>query len=444
VKLTVLGGGGMRVPALVRGVLSEPTPLFDLISLFETDEERRETICRLAASLPGGRVEVATDLEAACAGADFVFSAIRVGGDRGRVIDEEVALRHGLVGQETTGAGGCAMALRTVPVVLSYCKTIERCAPGAALVNLTNPAGLITQAILAHTSISAVGVCDTPSAVIEKLAHFLHLGDFQTTYYGLNHLGWVTSLRSGGRERIGEVLAAYEQLSRTDRVFSAIDPAIVRRLGAVPTEYLSYYYDPSAYVSALRRRGSTRGEDVRAMNAALISQVAKALGRGALEEAWSEYDEYIVRRAATYMEPESGRPAPAGQSEKLGGYERAALAVVRAMSSRDGARLVVNVRNGASLPFLAPEDVVEVPAHVGAGQAIPVAQGGPPLPTSAVGLVCQVKEYERAVVEAAASGDAGLAAIGLSMHPLVPGLSMARSLISEYRDRHGPHLAYLK
>src|SRR5579875_3561761 len=133
-KLAILGGGGVRIPAFVRGVLSRRAAAFDQICLFEPD----------AFGYPGV-VHVTADAEEAFSGADFVFSAIRVGGDRGRVIDEDVALRRGLVGQETTGPGGCAMALRTIPVVLSYCEALARLAPGAVLINFTNPAGLITQ-----------------------------------------------------------------------------------------------------------------------------------------------------------------------------------------------------------------------------------------------------------------------------------------------------------
>ena len=145
-KLAVLGGGGVRVPLFVRGVLSAPA-VFDEIVLLEPDARRRETIGRLAAELAGplgqpGVVRVTPDEAEAFTDADFVFSAIRVGGDEGRVIDEDVALRRGLVGQETTGPGGCAMALRTIPVVLSYCELLAKHAPRAVLINFTNPAGL--------------------------------------------------------------------------------------------------------------------------------------------------------------------------------------------------------------------------------------------------------------------------------------------------------------
>src|SRR6266705_1101499 len=166
-KLSVLGGGGVRMPAFVRAVLAGRPGAFDEICLFEPDATRRATTARLAAELAvalgqPGVVTVTADAAEAFTGADYVFSAVRVGGDRGR----------GIVGQETTGPGGCAMALRTIPVVLSYCDLLAECSPAAVLVNFTNPAGLITQAVSAHGKVRAVGVCDTPSGTIADLARF--------------------------------------------------------------------------------------------------------------------------------------------------------------------------------------------------------------------------------------------------------------------------------
>src|SRR5712691_658787 len=208
-KLTILGGGGVRMPAFVRAVLASRAGTFDEICLFEPDPLRRDTICRLAAGLAAvlghpDVVRVTPDAAEAFTGADYVFSAIRVGGDRGRVIDEEVALRRGIVGQETTGPGGGAMALRTIPVVLSYCELLSQCAPNAVLINFTNPAGLITQAISAQGKVTAVGVCDTPSHTILELTKFAGSawgadpGQVAASYGGLNHLGWVTSFVTDG------------------------------------------------------------------------------------------------------------------------------------------------------------------------------------------------------------------------------------------------------
>src|SRR6266581_4581118 len=264
-KLAILGGGGVRMPAFVRAVLAGRAGAFSEICLFEPSPERRETICRLASeiAIALGHPDVVTvtaDAAEAFAGADYVFSAIRVGGDRGRVIDEEVALRRGIVGQETTGPGGCAMALRTIPVVLAYCELLSRCSPGAVLINFTNPAGLITQAISAQGRVKAVGVCDTPSGTIEQLSAFLGAGNggagrVSASYGGLNHLGWVTSFAVDGQERLPELLARFTELQRRDHNLAAFDPGLVRRVGAIPTEYVYYYYDPGRYLDGVARAG---------------------------------------------------------------------------------------------------------------------------------------------------------------------------------------------
>jgi 6-phospho-beta-glucosidase len=430
-------------------------------------------------------VRVSADAADAFTGADYVFSAIRVGGDRGRVIDEEVALQRGIVGQETTGAGGCAMALRTIPVVLSYCELLSRCSPAAVLINFTNPAGLITQAISAQGKVRVVGVCDTPGGTVERLAAFLAAdggspgedgggrgeeggvpgadggvpggdGGVSGSYAGLNHLGWVCSLQAGGQERIGELLARFEDLQRFDHRFAAFDPALVRRVGAIPTEYVYYFYDGARYLDGVARAGVSRGQDVLRLNDELLGRLAGAFADGGVHAAWSAYETLMGVRRDTYMRTDvqgdngqgeaRARRAAAGPAgigaAQVGGYEGLALRVIDGLAGRGAREVIVNVRNGATLGFLDADDVVEVPARVDAAGLSPLA--APALPRSAKALVEQVKDYERGIVEAAMTGDAGLAAVALSGHPLVPGITAARELIGEYRERHGRHLAYLR
>jgi 6-phospho-beta-glucosidase len=462
-KLAILGGGGVRMPAFVRAVLSSGANVFDEISLFEPDPLRRQTTGRLAVELAGylgypGMVSITADPEEAFSGAGFVFSAIRVGGDQGRVIDEQVALSRGLVGQETTGPGGAAMALRTIPVVLAYCQVLARCSPGAVLINFTNPAGIITQALSLHGGVRAVGVCDTPNGALERLGDFLGAAPETVSfaYSGLNHLGWISSFRVEGEERIDELLGRYEELQRFDHRFAAFDAVMVRRVGAIPTEYVFYYYDPRRYVEGVAHAGTSRGQDVLRLNEELLSGISKAFDKGDVEDAWSTYSLLLGVRRDTYMRTDTEGdnhqqqarsrraaegPAPLGTAE-IGGYEGVALKVIAGLSSLKPSKVIVNTRNGSSMSFLEPDDVVEVPAYVHGGGLEPLAAAE--LPRSARALVSDVKEYERTLVEAAVTGDAGLAEVALSLNPLVPGISAARELLDEYRRLHGPHLAYLK
>jgi alpha-galactosidase/6-phospho-beta-glucosidase family protein len=462
-KLTVLGGGGMRMPAFVRAVLVGGAHHFDQICLLEPDDFRRDTIGRLSVELAGalgrpGVVTVTGDATEAFTGADFVFSAIRVGGDRGRVIDEQVALRRGLVGQETTGPGGCAMALRTIPVVLSYCELLSRLAPDATLINFTNPAGLITQAISRQGAVRAVGVCDTPGGTAEHLASFLGADPASAVfgYSGLNHLGWITSAVVDGSERIGELISRFGELQAADRRFSAFDPALIRRIGALPTEYVYFYYDPQRYVRGVAAAGSSRGEDIERLNTELLGAVEKGLADGGVDAAWSAYARLLAVRRDTYMrtdmQGDSDQAAARARQEaiaqpeigaaRIGGYEGLALRVIDGLTGRRPGRVIVNIPNQGSLPALAADDIVEVPAQVSEAGLVP--ERVPDLPGPARALVEQVKEYERATVEAAMTGSAELAAVALALHPLVPGSTLARELLADYRELHGQSLAYLQ
>ena len=466
-KLTVLGGGGVRMPAFVRAVLAGRPGGFSEICLFEPDATRRATTARLAAEVAvvlgqPGVVTVTADAEEAFTGADYVFSAIRVGGDRGRVIDEQVALRRGIVGQETTGPGGCAMALRTIPVVLGYCDLLSRCSPDAVLINFTNPAGLITQAISAQGKVRAVGVCDTPSGTIADLARFAGAGtpsgveSISARYAGLNHLGWVTSFEVDGADVLPGLLERFEELQREDSQLAAFDADEVRRVGAVPTEYVYYYYDPRRYTEGVARNGSSRGQDVAGLNAELIGAIGAAFDSGDVHSAWAAYSSVLGVRRDTYMrtdtQGDSGQaqarearkaagavPIDAGE---IGGYEGLAMRVIDGLAGRGASDVIVNVRNDGALPFLDPDDIVEIPARVDTGGLTRLPAGD--LPRSARALVLAVKEYERGIVEAAMTGDAGLAGVALAQHPLVPGITAARELIAEYIEAHGEHLAYLR
>ncbi|HWF81875.1 MAG TPA: hypothetical protein VN695_14935 [Streptosporangiaceae bacterium] len=465
-KLSVLGGGGVRMPAFVRSVLAGRASgahiAFDEICLFDPDATRRETTARLACELAEvfgvpGVVTVTADPAEAFTGADYVFSAIRVGGDRGRVIDEQVALRRGIVGQETTGPGGGAMALRTIPVVLSYCELLSKCSPKAVLINFTNPAGLITQAISAQGKVTAVGVCDTPSSVIGGLARFASAGpgQFVAQYGGLNHLGWVTSFTVDGTEMLPRFLARFDELQASDRHFAIFDADQVRRVGAIPTEYVYYYYDERRYIDGVAKAGSSRGQDVLALNDELLTAIRAGFSEGGVHAAWAAYAGVLGVRRDTYMrtdtEGDNGQSAARAaraargtvpiEAQEIGGYEGLALRVIDGLSGRRPGDVIVNVPGGGALGFLDADDVVEVPARVDAGGLTTI--GRAELPRSARSLVEAVKEYERGIVTAAMSGDAGLAAVALAQHPLVPGITAARELLADYIDQHGEHLAYL-
>ena len=271
VKVTLIGGGGARTPLLLHG-LAQAQSVLNLrqVALYDINRPAATLMATLgreivAANIAAnkGEFEITTPdtLEAAIEGAQFVLSSIRVGGIEARARDERLIIDYGLVGQETTGPGGLAMALRTVPIALAHAHLIERLAPEAWLINFTNPAGLITQALMTHSTVRVIGICDTPSELFHRIAWSLGLPfeDLEFVYSGLNHLGWVQRLLLRGEDITARLLGDDQALLRVypARLF---EPEMVRTLGLIPSEYLFYYYVKSRAFQNQRAAGVSRGK----------------------------------------------------------------------------------------------------------------------------------------------------------------------------------------
>ncbi|APY85268.1 6-phospho-beta-glucosidase [Streptomyces alfalfae] len=445
-QLTILGGGGFRVPLVYGALLGDRAEgrVTDVV-LHDLDAGRLDAVARVlaeqAAGVPGApAVTATTDLDEALRGADFVFSAIRVGGLEGRAADERVALAEGVLGQETVGAGGIAYGLRTVPVAVDIARRVARLAPDAWVINFTNPAGLVTEAMSRHLGNRVIGICDSPVGLGRRVARVLG-GDPDEAfidYVGLNHLGWLRGLRIAGRDELPRLLADPELLGSFEegRLFG-VD--WLRSLGAIPNEYLHYYYFNREAVAAYQAAEQTRGAFLRDQQARFY----EALGHPGAP-ALKTWDATRAEREATYM-AENREAAGAGEraEEDLesGGYEKVALALMRAIARDERATLILNVRNGATLAALDADAVIEAPCSVDANGAHPMAVG--PLPGHATGLVCSVKAVEREVLAAADSGSRATAVKAFALHPLVDSVAVARRLVEGYREAH-PGLAYLR
>jgi len=425
VKLAIIGGGGFRVP-LLYGALLQRRP-FEEIVLHDLDAERLERIAQVLegqAAEHGDRLpfRTTTDLDDALEGAAFVFLAIRVGGLEGRTIDEGVPLGQGVLGQETIGAGGICFALRTIPAAV---EVAER-APGAWIINFTNPAGMVTEALQQVVGDRAVGICDTPSGLCRRVAAVLGESALQFDYFGLNHLGWLKGVHDASGDRLPELLAdddALEQLEE-GRVFGA---EWLRSLGMIPNEYLSYFYFASETVAALgeRPRGAYLLDQQEGFYAATGEEPEQALAR------WRAAKD---ERDRTYMaEARNGHEGHSHAADEPGGYEAEALAVVEAIAADAGAVRILNVANRSALPFLDERAVVEVPCVVSASGVRPLAVG--PVPDHARALIETVKAVERTTIEAALTGSTSLAIKALALHPLVPSVTAAREIFAGYRER---------
>ncbi|MFC0529446.1 6-phospho-beta-glucosidase [Phytohabitans kaempferiae] len=443
-RLTILGGGGFRVPLVHAALLADRGPgrITELV-LHDVDSGRLAAVGQVIAERAAGagpRVTATTDLDAALRGADFVFSAIRVGGLAGRAIDEGVALAEGVLGQETVGAGGVAYGLRTVPVAVDLARRIATVAPDAWVVNFTNPAGLVTEAMAAHLGDRVIGICDSPVGLARRAARALGVDPsaVRLDYAGLNHLGWLRGLYSGGVDLLPRLLADDAALASFEegRLFGG---EWLRALGALPNEYLHYHYFAREALAAARTT-ETRATEATAADArtggetrgAQIARQQAAFYAGPSLAAW---EEARLARERTYREARDAADLEGG------GYEGVALALMRALGGHGPATLILNVRNRATLPALDAEAVVEVPCAVDVSGARPLPVA--PLDGHAAGLVTTVKAVERAVLEAATSGSRAAALRAFALHPLVDSVAVARRLLDAYIDRHGP-LSYLR
>ncbi|WP_369031800.1 6-phospho-beta-glucosidase [Streptomyces adonidis] len=444
-KLTILGGGGFRVPLVYGALLGDHAEgRVTHVTLHDLDAGRLSAVTRVLAEQAAGvpdapEVSATTDLDEALTGADFVFSAIRVGGLEGRANDEKVALDQGVLGQETVGAGGIAYGLRTVPVAEDIARRVARLAPDAWVINFTNPAGLVTEAMSRHLGDRVIGICDSPVGLGRRIARVLgaNPGEAWIDYVGLNHLGWVRGLRINGRDELPRLLADPDLLGSFEegKLFGT---EWLQSLGAVPNEYLHYYYFNREAVRAYSEAEQTRGAFLRDQQAGFYDEMKRP--DAAALTAW---DRTRAEREATYM-AEARETAGAGERDAddlSGGYEKVALALMRAIARDERTTLILNVRNRKTLSVLDAEAVIEVPCLVDANGAHPVTVD--PLPDHASGLVCSVKGVEREVLAAAESGSRATAVKAFALHPLVDSVNVARRLVDGYTAVH-PGLAYLK
>ena len=426
-KLSLIGGAGLRTPLLLNGLAASDLPI-DEVALYDVDRARLAVVADLARrKAPHLHVTVPDTVEACVEGAGYVFISIRVGGIEQRARDEAIALAHGVVGQETCGAAGFAMAMRTIPHALRYAAVVAERAPDAWIVNFTNPVGIVTQAISTTVTRRVVGICDTPGELFEDIAHALDVPSkaCHFDYLGLNHLGWVREAYHRGVPQLGRLWndrAALERLYRAP----LFDGAFLQQLHLLPTEYLFYYYHPDRAVANTRAAARSRGAVIEQLNAGLFEELA-----GHPPDPVAAYERYLAARNASYMQIESGSPTPLARSPwaELTGYDRIALDVVSAIHGNTGAIIVLDVPNRGNLPGLDDDDVVEVPCVVTANGPLPLHVGQ--VPAAVADLVHGVKAYERTTIDAALSGDRERAWRALASNPLVPGRETARALLDQ-------------
>jgi 6-phospho-beta-glucosidase len=399
-KVAVIGAGSTYTPELVSGLSGVQV---DELALHDIDESRLGVVGGLARRMLdrqgfGGKLEVTGELERALAGADFVLLQIRVGGQAARLKDETVPLACGCIGQETTGAGGFAKAMRTVPVVLELAEQVrELAAPGAWIVDFTNPVGIVTRALL-DAGHRAVGLCNVAITFQRRFAALLgvEVDRVWVDQVGLNHLTWIRSVWLDGRDLLDDLLAAHGELLAQE---IGLPHGLLDDLGAIPSYYLRYFYAEGEVLAELRA-GTPRAQTVAEIERELLAMYR--------DETLTEKPELLERRGGAF-------------------YSQAATQLVASLASGRGDMQVVDVRNGSTISGLEPADVVEVPARITDTGPVPVEQR--PLAPELLGLVQHVAAYERLTAEAAVTRDRATARRALLANPLVREYSNAEQLL---------------
>ncbi len=432
-SVSILGGGSAYTPGIVSGFIRQKAKIpLGKLTLMDIDLPKLQTVGALVKAmaeedLPNCEVVLTEDRVEAIRGADFILCQIRVGGLAARHLDESIPMEMGLIGQETTGAGGFAMALRTIPVMVEIAKEIETINPSAWLINYTNPTGLVAQALDRTSQVKYMAICDEPMILQEGIASLVGTkpGRLFMDYFGLNHLGFARKVLYKGTDVL-PVLRQKLQMTPTEQIFGLFGDEIMKDpkanleitntlrifsdTGMLPSPYLQYYYFTKEMIEHRKKAGKTRAQEVMEIEKDLLleyTQVAQGLKGIEKSRGGKWHSDMMVGLLG----------AIAGDTREI---------------------YIVNVPNRGSIPELAYDKVVEVPAVIDGSGAKPLAMGR--MPVSIRGLVQSVAAYEDLTVEAALSGSRREALDALSCHPLVGSRDVARKLVDAYLDVHEKYL----
>ena len=437
-KLAIVGGGGVRAPLFVQSALKRAARLnLTEIALMDTDAAQLQLIGALCSELArrdGGKVAITTttSAEEAFTGVGHVVTTVRPGGAEGRVTDERIAQKHGVLGQETTGACGFAMALRSIPTILDYARRLREISPDAWLYNFTNPAGLVSQALNDAGIERCVGICDSANGAQNAVARYLRTDPqaVEADLFGLNHLSFTRHAKVDGTDHLPEMLADDGFLATTNmRVFA---PRLVRRLGLWINEYLYYYYYLDQALAG-HGNGPTRGEEVLELNRQLIAELRQIDAARHPDRALKAYFDYEHRRSGSYMAHATQLEAAnddAPTPDDGEGYAGVALSLMEALEGNGRIRTGLNVVNRGAIADLEDSDVVEVSCIVDKDGIRPLPVGA--LPDGQADLIRSVKHYERLASRAILNKDRDLAVDALVAHPLVLSYSRAEPLVDDF------------
>lgn len=446
-KITVIGGAGVRTVIFVNGLLKRYQDLhIDEVVLYDINQEKLGVIEKLCRHVIGRRGEAlklsaAKDAVTAITGADYIVTTLRVGGDHSRVIDETVALENGVIGQETTGVGGFSMAVRTIPILKEYCELVKKHAPNAWIFNFTNPSGLVTQALKSAGYDNIIGICDAPSSTKFRMAKYMGIpeSELYVEFFGLNHLSWIRSVKKNGMEILPELLQDKEFLQGVEE-FAMFDPEVFAATGFLPNEYLYYYYHREHALANILKAGAARGRSIEEINQKMMAELKNMDMNKDPEAALQIFLYYMQVRENSYMAAETGgEKRPLIEKGKLEvpdgiGYAGVMLDCIEGMQSKEGRYLVLSVENQGCIPGLADNDVIESTCLVSERGIEPVKVKE--VPKDCMLLINLIKHYEKLTVEAVNEKSEETAVKALMLHPLVNSYSLAKKLVHDYNEAY--------
>ncbi|OBZ09243.1 6-phospho-beta-glucosidase [Bacillus sp. FJAT-26390] len=423
-KIAVIGGGSSYTPELIEGFINNYAtfPVTEIVLVDIPEGSRKLSIVGQLAQRMVAKsglpieVKLTLDRRSALEGADYVSTQMRVGLLEARRWDETIPLKYGMIGQETTGPGGMMKGLRTIPVLLDICRDMEELCPDAWLLNFTNPAGMVTEAINKHSSIRSVGLCNSPIAAYKWLSslYSVPVDRIHCDFVGLNHLHWINHITVNGEPKLSELLGNRDGYSAKNVPQYDWNATLLRSLGAIPSYYLKYFYlhrEILAEQQAAALRGETRAETVKRLEDELFE---------------------------IYLNPElSEKPK---QLEQRGGayYSEAAVKLMNSLHNDSGDIQTLNVSNQGILDFLPDDACIEVNCRV--TKQGPIPQPVSAVPSSVKGLIHAVKTYEQLTIEAAITGDRGVALLALAHHPLVSSANDAERMLEEMLEKNKTYL----
>lgn len=423
-KVAVIGGGSSYTPELIEGfILNYSTfPVTEIVLVdIQAGFRKLSIVGQLAQRMVAKsglpiEVKLTLDRRSALEGADFVSTQMRVGMLEAREWDETIPLKYGMIGQETTGPGGMMKALRTIPVLLDIARDMEELCPEAWLLNFTNPAGMVTEAINKHSNIRSIGLCNAPIGAYKWLSSLYQVPPerIYCEFAGLNHLHWISQITVDGESKLPELLAGRDGYSARNVPQYEWNASLLRTVGAIPSYYLKYYYlhrELLAEQQASAAKGETRAQVVQRLEDELFE---------------------------LYQNPDLAEKPK--QLEQRGGayYSEAAVRLMNSLYNNSGDIQTLNVPNRGILDFLPDDACIEVNCEVRGDGPVPVPVTV--VPEAVKGLIHAVKTYEQLAIQAAVTGCRETALTALAHHPLVPSVNDAEAMLDEMLERNQAYL----